>query len=92
MQPGLWEQQQREARRVSTLPGSQWQGGLRETTALHRGFQGQWLLSGFCHKKAKQMFTEMAACIGHFPMTDHTEKNLGCEMAAEEGSTEPRGA
>lgn len=63
-----------------------------KTTALHRGFQGQWLLSGFCHKKAKQMFTEIAACIGHFPMTDHTEKNLGWEMAAEEGSTEPRGA
>ena len=62
------------------------------TTALHRRFQGEWLLSGFCHKKAKQMFTEMAECIGHFPMTAHMEKNLGWEMAAEEGCTEPCGA
>lgn len=23
------------------------------------------------------MFTEMAACIGHAPMTDHTERELG---------------
>lgn len=63
-----------------------------KTTALHRKFQGEWLLSGFCHKKAKQMFTEMAECVGHFPMTDHTEKDLGWEMAVEEGCTESCGA
>lgn len=31
-------------------------------------------------------------CVGHFPMTGHTEKDLGWEMALEEGCTEPCGA
>lgn len=52
------------------------------------GVVPQWLLP----QKAKQMFTEMAECVGHFPMTDHTEKDLGWEMAVEEGCTEPCGA
>lgn len=38
------------------------------------------------------MFTEMAECIGHFPMTAHMEKNLGWEMAVEEGCTKPWGS